>query len=93
MITLETIPTPDTTFTVRRIGDETIFINEKGDRLHTINELGSFIWEHIDGDASLGDILDSVLSEYEAEREEAQEDLRRFIKELEEKGIVSLRST
>jgi len=91
MVNLDMIPVPGDSFCVREIGEETIFLAESGDELHCLDEVGTFIWKAIDGQRSLADILDRVCDEYEVSREAAQRDLTRFIRELAEKGIVTLK--
>jgi hypothetical protein len=88
MVSLEAIPVPIDAFTVREIGDETIFLAEEGEDLHTLDETATFIWRAIDGNRPLRDILERMCAEYEVSREVAQEDLLRFIDELVHKGIV-----
>ncbi len=74
----------------RAVGEETLLFAESGDELHTLNEVGSFIWGVIDGKRSLGAIVDSVCETYEVGRAIAEEDVARFMEELVAKGILSL---
>ena len=82
------IPHRSSDFTVRDIGDETIFISEKGDTLHTLNEVGSFIWRQIDGKISVQDITDLLATDYDVPSETATADVQGFLYELAEKGLV-----
>jgi len=50
--------------------------------LFTLNEVGAFIWEHLDGQRKLGEILDEIIAEYEVNREEAAKDLRELIESI-----------
>ena len=88
MIASDTIPVSNDTFTVREIGEEIIFLNEKGDMLHTLNEVGSFVWKSIDGTRSVGDILELMCGEYDVSRDKAEKDLITFLNELTGKKIV-----
>jgi pyrroloquinoline quinone biosynthesis protein D len=85
---IERIPEQSREFTVRDIGDETIFISEKGDKLHTLNDVGSFIWRSIDGKRSVGEIVNLLMDEYDVPLETAREDTERFLTDLEKQGIV-----
>ncbi len=88
MISMETIPIKRDSFSSRAIDDETIIVNDQGDRLHTLNRTGSFIWKQIDGEASLGKILENLCAEYDVPPRSAEDDLLKYIGELAEKGIV-----
>lgn len=56
--------------------------------LFMLNELGSFIWDHLPGAESEQDILDAVLAEYEVSVAEAGKDIREFLTELRRLGIL-----
>ena len=82
MTSLEAIPVPVDAFAVRQIGEETILLAEQGEELHTLDEVGTFIWQSINGSRPLKEVLDRVCSEYEVSREVAQRDLLRFIESV-----------
>ena len=44
-------------------------------RLFSLNEVGAFIWEQIDGRRNLSAILQGILREYEIEEDTARADL------------------
>jgi len=90
MVSLETVPVAVDKYTVREIAEETIFMADEGDELHTLDEVGSFIWKAIDGNKSLLTILNEICDEYDVERTVAENDLMKFINELAEKGIVTI---
>lgn len=54
-------------------------INQKA---HALNELGTFIWNKLDGENTEADILDSIVREYEIDEEVAKKDLHSFIDQL-----------
>ena len=57
-------------------------------RLFSLNETGAFIWELIDGQRTLAELLDAILNEHEVEEDTARDDLISLIKELEGLGAV-----
>ncbi len=91
MVDLKEILVSCDSFCVREVGEETIFLTEKGDELHSLNDVGTFIWKAIDGYRSQGDILDRIFDEYKVSREAAEKDFIQFINELVKKGIVKLK--
>lgn len=57
-------------------------------RMLTLNETGSFVWEKLDGQRRLEEILREILDEYEVDEETARRDLLELISSLEETGAV-----
>ena len=80
-------------FVFRRISDEMILVPIKdnvGDMgsIYTLNELGAFIWQHLDGSNRLVEINKMILEEFEVSDQEAKEDLSKFLGDLEEIGAI-----
>ena len=74
--------------TVREVGEEMIFLSEKGDMLHTVNAVGAFIWKSIDGSRTVRDISALLCDEYDVSPEKAREDLTVFLGDLAGKELV-----
>ena len=85
--------TKDPNIVFRKIVNECILVpvKQKADELDsifTLNNVGSRIWDLIDGDKSITDIREILISEYEVTTEEAESDLKEFIEKLEQIGAV-----
>jgi hypothetical protein len=93
MIDLTAVPLPRDSFAIREIGEETIFLSQEGDMIHVTNEVGSFIWNSLDGKHTLEHVLLLLQKEYEVSRERAEKDLLDFIDELVRKGLVRIDAT
>ncbi|MDD6211719.1 MAG: PqqD family protein [Clostridiales bacterium] len=52
-------------------------------KMAIINPVGKFLWDKLQTGQTMGDLLLAVLCEYEVSREEALEDIREFLAELE----------
>jgi hypothetical protein len=83
----------DTNIVFRKIADECILVPIKQkasdvDSIYTINEVGNFIWEQIDGVKPLSEIKDAIINEFEVASEEAERDLLDFLQQLEKAGAV-----
>ncbi len=77
----------------RKIGDEVIIVpirNNVGDLacIYSLNEVGAFVWERIDGGQAITSLVDAVCGEFEADRGEVERDLGEFLGQLEEIGAV-----
>ncbi len=90
MPALTDVPVPADSFCVRELGEETIFLTEKGNQLHCLDAVGSFIWKKMDGKRSLGDIVQAICAEYAVAQPTAENDLLRFAAALVDKGIIRL---
>ena len=72
----------------RRILDEMVLINTKAGEVITLNETGADIWERIDGKKNVGEILDELAQLYDVERNELERDVKNFIEDLLDAGIL-----
>lgn len=91
MIKMDDIPVPCAGIASRELDDEVILIAEDSDELHTLSETGKFIWGKINGRNSILALLDSICSQFEVKRSQAQGDLIKFINNLKDKGIVLIK--
>jgi hypothetical protein len=74
---------------VREIGGGLVIMAPQGNMTHSLEGLGAFIWQHLDGRRDLSAVLDAITSEYDVEREVAAADLFAFVNELAEAGIIT----
>jgi len=58
-------------------------------KVHALNEVGTRIWELADG-RSLGEIVDTLVEEFEISREAARSDAFKFVGELAALGAVEV---
>jgi methyltransferase-like protein len=76
-------------FVFRQIDDETILVpikNNVGDMgaIYNLNEVGAYVWSHLDGRNTLLDIKNRVAEEFEVSPQDAEGDLMEFVGQLEE---------
>jgi hypothetical protein len=77
----------------RCVADETIIVPVKSnvgdlDSIYTLNEVGTLIWELIDGKNNVNQIIGAVCSAYEVTPEPAEKDTLEYQTSLEETGLV-----
>jgi methyltransferase-like protein len=80
-------------FVYRKIENETILVpikNNVGDMscIYNMNEVGAFIWDHLDGEKTLNDILNMVADEFDLTDQDAEIDLQDYIRDLNEIGAI-----
>ena len=78
----------------REIAGETILVPVRGrladmQNIYTLNRVGNYIWEQLNGSKSLAEILDLVLNNFDVSREEAEQDILEFINHVAETGLVT----
>lgn len=64
-----------------------LVLPEEGE-LRVLNEVGTTIWQLIDGQRTLQHIADELVSKYEVSPGEARKDLRAFIDQLEAGQLI-----
>jgi hypothetical protein len=74
-------------FVARAVNNELILVplkNQVADmtQLFTLNELGHFIWNHLDEQSSIESITQKITAEYDINQDAAREDLVDFLNEL-----------
>ena len=78
----------------RDIAGETILVPIRGNLadmqyIFTLNPVGVFIWEQLEGENTLTDILESLLEHFETSREQATDDILEFIGQVTEAGLAA----
>ena len=79
----------------RRIVGETIIVPVRShvvdlDCIYTLDEVGTLIWERLDGQTDGHQIVAAVCQEYEVTPEEAAHDLQEFLHTMEAAGLIRL---
>ena len=83
----------DPSIVSRKIADEFILVpirhkTEDVNSIYTLNEVGGFIWEQIDGKKSNQEVCKKLVEHFEVSPEKAETDLVEFIKQLVKVGAV-----
>ena len=77
----------------RLIAGETIIVpirNGVGDlnAIYTLNEVGTRIWQLIDGQTRVEQMIKAITAEYEVPKEEAEKDIVEYLDSLEQAGLI-----
>ncbi len=78
----------------REIAGETILVPIRGkladmQNIFTLNKVGAYIWEKLDGTRSLAEIIALLLSHFEVTQEQAEQDLLEFIDHVTSTGLAA----
>jgi hypothetical protein len=67
---------------------EAIMINLSNGTYYSMDKVGGFIWELLEGRHSLREIVDAIAARYDVAQERAQSDVERLAAELVEEQLV-----
>ena len=75
-------------FVIRDVGKEKILVPIKNNianmtEIFTLNEVGSFIWDLIDGENSEEDVVFAITNEFDIDEAIAKNDLKEFVDKFE----------
>ena len=76
-------------FPWQTIDGEAIIVEPQSQMSHEINEVGTLIWELLDGQRSLQEICTKVHEVFDVDRETAVRDTEEFLESLVEKGLAN----
>ena len=68
-------------------GQATIVMPDRSE-VNILNPIGSLVWDRMDGNRSVADLIEAVVQEYEIEPEQARRDVLEFLESLREHGMV-----
>ncbi|HID64386.1 MAG TPA: pyrroloquinoline quinone biosynthesis peptide chaperone PqqD [Anaerolineae bacterium] len=74
----------------RIIDGEAVIVLPESGQVTVLNEVGSRIWELIDGTRSVGEITEAIVAEYDVTAEQAERDVEEFIQELVDNKMLVL---
>jgi hypothetical protein len=77
----------------RSIAGETIIVPVRSgvsdlNSIYTLNEVGTAIWQLIDGHRTAKQIIEAIIDEYEVPPEQAGRDVFDYLEKLEAEGLI-----
>lgn len=78
----------------RKIAGELFLVPVKGkmadmENIFALTAVAEYIWERLDGQKNLNEILNNVIDRFDVEHEQAESDIREFIMELIGAGLIT----
>ena len=74
----------------RKIGDETVILALESGTYFGLDPVGARMWHLMEAGKSLAQVCDTMIEEYEVERDVLQRDLLSLVGELVEKKLVDV---
>ncbi len=75
----------------QQVGGETVLLDLASENYFGLDAVGTRVWQLLTRGKSLGHVLDTLLDEYDVEREVLEADVERLIGDLAEAGLVEIR--
>jgi hypothetical protein len=72
----------------RKTGEEMVLLNLDNEQYYGLDEVGTRFWELIEGGAAFGSAVDTLLAEYEVDRQTLVDDLSSILGDLGRNGLV-----
>jgi hypothetical protein len=70
------------------IDKQIVMMDIESGRYLGLDDIGSVIWKRLETPRTLGDLVDSLVEDYDAERAVITQDVRELLKEMATQGIV-----
>ncbi len=69
---------------------EAVILTPQDSMIHTLNRVGSRVWELANGTRTIEKIATTISDEFEVDKATAQVDILEFVGELQNKGMITL---
>jgi hypothetical protein len=94
MADLKTVPRQSPSVVTRKTGNEYVLVPVADniadmDSVYTLNETGAFLWELIDGENNIEDMIEALIREYDIDEQSATNDVFEFISEMSKYLIIN----
>jgi DNA-binding ferritin-like protein (Dps family) len=70
--------------------DGAVVVSPTESVMHSLNAVGTRVWELADGTLTIGEILDEIVEEFEVDPAQAESDVMEFCQALCDKGMISV---
>ncbi len=78
----------------RKIADELLLVPIQGklanmERVFTLNEVGEFIWDNLDGNADADSLAEKIVDEYDVDIDTAKRDCAELLEKMLNAGVIA----
>ncbi len=75
------------------MGDNTVIMSVINGEYYGINDVGSLIWEYLESNLTVGQLIDKLVNHFGITREQCITDTEKFLALLIEKDMIQIRET
>lgn len=87
---LSSIPVQNEEVYYHKVENEGLLIHGQKGKVRTVNFVGDFIWNLIDGHKSVAHIIDQVKSEFSYQVDTIKSDVIHYLQELSDRSLIYL---
>jgi hypothetical protein len=69
---------------------EAVIVSPEDSTLHTLNEVGTLVWEAADGRTPLSIVVTRICARYDVDAPAAERDVETFVEQLRERGLITV---
>jgi hypothetical protein len=88
---LTSIPVQNEEIYYQKIENEGLLIHGQKGKVRTVNLVGDFIWNLVDGHKSVAQIIEQVKSEFSYQVDTIKSDVFHYLQELSDRSLIYLR--
>jgi hypothetical protein len=74
----------------RLVDSDVVILTADGREIHTLNNVGSAIWELSDGTRNIGEIITLICERFDVSYEVAHADVLEFVDQLTSKNVLQI---
>jgi hypothetical protein len=74
---------------VAELGEEIVFLDMERGVYYGLTDVAASAWRRLQEPMRFEDLVQAVMEEYEVDRERCEADLRTFLEQLNQKGLVT----
>ena len=90
MLDLDRYITRDPDAAWRVFEDGAVIVSPTESVMHSLNPVGTRIWELADGTLTVSEILDVIADEFDVDRQQAERDILDFCQTMSDKGMLTV---
>jgi hypothetical protein len=72
----------------RKLAGETVVVHPRARKVFLMNTVGAVVWAGVERQASVGEIVEEVVSRFQVTAEQARIDLDRFVEDAQAAGLI-----
>ena len=74
----------------RELDSQCVLLNLETGAYYTLNRVGAFIWDLLDGNRRVHEIIDRVVDRFRVARGVAADDVKALLEDLEGEGLIEI---
>jgi hypothetical protein len=82
-------PTRAATVIARDLGEELVLLDTRNEQYFSLDEVGAFIWQLVDGQRTVADLVAAVAAEYDAQEPTIQQDTLELLEHLATEELIA----